>query len=141
MSSNEFSVIFILDQTTEKVRESLKEINFLKKVKHFKIISISQNLGHSYCFNFALPYIDTPYVYFASSSVVLKPNFVSSINNALKDKNAFTPEAQKEAFKRTYNAVLNILTDDALDYLNTIYDDLETYITETIEASVYYHKQ
>ena len=83
----EFSIIFILDQTTEKVRESLKEINFLKKVKHFKIISISQNLGHSYCFNFALPYIDTPYVYFASSSVVLKPNFVSSINNALKDKN------------------------------------------------------
>ena len=60
---------------------------------------------------------------------------------ALKDKNAFTPEAQKEAFKRTYDAVLNILTDDALDYLNTIYDDLESYITETIEASVYYHKQ
>ena len=72
-------------------------------------------------------------------------NCVSATNQtyvqALKDKNAFTPEAQKEAFKRTYNAVLNILTDDALDYLNTIYDDLETYITETIEASVYYHKQ
>lgn len=72
-------------------------------------------------------------------------NCVSATNQtyvqALKDKNAFTPEAQKEAFKRTYNAVLNILTDDALDYLNTIYDDLESYITETIEASVYYHKQ
>ena len=72
-------------------------------------------------------------------------NCVSATNQtyvqALKDKNAFTPEAQKEAFKRTYDAVLNILTDDALDYLNTIYDDLEAYITETIEASVYYHKQ
>ena len=33
----EFSVIFILDQTTEKVRESLKEINFLKKLNTLRL--------------------------------------------------------------------------------------------------------
>ena len=55
---------------------------------------------------------------------------------ALKKENAFTAEAQKEAFKLTYNAVMAVLTDDAKSYLTAIYGDLTTYITNKIEAEV-----
>ena len=55
---------------------------------------------------------------------------------ALKKQNAFTAEAQKEAFQLTYNAVMAILTDDAKDYLAEIYGDIAAYITNKIEAEV-----
>ena len=55
---------------------------------------------------------------------------------ALKKQNAFTVEAQKEAFTLTYNAVMAVLTDDAKKYLTAIYGDLTAYITTKIEAEV-----
>jgi hypothetical protein len=55
---------------------------------------------------------------------------------ALKKQNAFTAEAQKEAFTLTYNAVMAVLTDDAKKYLTAIYGDLTAYITNKIEAEV-----
>lgn len=55
---------------------------------------------------------------------------------ALKKENAFTKEAQKEAFKMTYEAIMLILTEDAVDYLTAIYGDLSAYITTQIEAEV-----
>ena len=55
---------------------------------------------------------------------------------ALKKNNAFTAEAQKEAFQLTYNAVMAILTDDAKEYLAEIYGDVAAYITNKIEAEV-----
>lgn len=55
---------------------------------------------------------------------------------ALKKENAFTPEAQKEAFKLTYDAVMAVLNDDAKTYLTAIYGDLTAYITNKIEAEV-----
>lgn len=56
--------------------------------------------------------------------------------DALKKDNAFTKEAQEEAFKKTYEAVLATLTDDAKDYLAEIYGDLNVYIKNKIEAEV-----
>lgn len=56
--------------------------------------------------------------------------------DALKKQNAFTAEAQKEAFNLTYNAVMNILTEDAKKYLTEIYGDVTIYITNKIEAEV-----
>ena len=56
--------------------------------------------------------------------------------NALKDKNAFTEEAQDIAFKKTYDAVIAILSDDAKEYLTNVYGDLSIYITNMIEAEV-----
>lgn len=56
--------------------------------------------------------------------------------NALKDKNAFTVEAQKEAFQKTYDAVMAILTEDAKEYLTSAVGDLQVYITNKIEATV-----
>ena len=55
---------------------------------------------------------------------------------ALKDKNAFTEEAQKEAFQKTYDAVMNSLTEDTKKGLVTITNNLTEYITEMIEAQV-----
>lgn len=54
----------------------------------------------------------------------------------LKKQNAFTAEAQKEAFNLTYNAVMAVLTDEAKEYLTAIYGDLTAYITNKIEAEV-----
>ena len=54
----------------------------------------------------------------------------------LKKKNAFTEEAQKEAFNLTYNAVMAVLTEDAKHYLIEVYGDLTAYITTKIEAEV-----
>lgn len=55
---------------------------------------------------------------------------------ALKKENAFTMEAQEEAFKLTYNAVMDVLTEDAKVYLAEIYGDLNKIIATKIEAEV-----
>ena len=55
---------------------------------------------------------------------------------ALKKKNAFDKEAQKEAFALTYNAVVSILAEDAQEYLDTVFDDLSGFIEKLIEAEV-----
>ena len=60
--------------------------------------------------------------------------------DALKGKNAFTAEAQKEAFTMAYTAVLNNLTDEPKVYLNEAYGDLESYIKVLIEAKVHENK-
>lgn len=58
----------------------------------------------------------------------------------LKKDNAFTAEAQKEAFKLTYDAVMGVLSEDAKAYLTSIYGDLTAYITTKIEAEVNLNK-
>ena len=59
---------------------------------------------------------------------------------ALKKDNAFTKEAQQEAFNLTFNAVMSVLTDEAKKYLSEIYGDLTAYITNKIEAEVNLNK-
>ena len=61
--------------------------------------------------------------------------------NALKAANAFDKEAQKKAFELTYNKIMNVLTEDAKEYLTTIYGDLEIYITTKIESEVKLYKE
>ena len=61
--------------------------------------------------------------------------------DSLKDKNAFDGEAQKEAFKKTSDAVMLILSQEAKDYLSTIYGDLNQYIIAQIESSVNANKK
>ena len=58
----------------------------------------------------------------------------------LKNKNAFDAEAQKEAFKKSYDAVMNILSIDAQKYLSEAVGDLNAYITKAIEAQVNVNK-
>jgi hypothetical protein len=56
--------------------------------------------------------------------------------DSLKAQNSFNEEAQKVAFSKTYDAVMAILTDDVKDYLTNIYGDLQSYLTNRIEAEV-----
>ena len=58
----------------------------------------------------------------------------------LKKQGRFDAEAQKEAFNMTLNAVMALLTDEAKRYLSEIYGDLNTYITNQIEATVNQNK-
>ena len=60
--------------------------------------------------------------------------------DALKDKNAFDAAAQKEAFNRTYDAVMSILSVEAKTYLENAVGDLTAYVTKTIEAQVNVNK-
>lgn len=56
--------------------------------------------------------------------------------NSLKEQNAFDAEAQKTAFNKTMNAVLGILSEDAKQYIVETTGDLNTYLTNLIEAEV-----
>ena len=56
--------------------------------------------------------------------------------DALKKENAFTKEAQIEAFQKTLNAVLAVLSEDAKAYLAEAYGDVNAYLTTRIEAEV-----
>lgn len=55
---------------------------------------------------------------------------------ALKKKGKFDLEAQQEAFRLTYDAVMKVLTEEAVKYLTTSVGDLETYVINKIEAEV-----
>lgn len=56
--------------------------------------------------------------------------------DTLKAQGAFDAAAQKIAFEKTSQAVLSILSEDAIEYLRESLGDLEKYIQEKIEAEV-----
>ena len=59
----------------------------------------------------------------------------------LKGQNVFDKEAQEKAFEMTYNKVMNILTEEAKEYLAEVYGDLDIYITSKIESEVNFFKK
>ena len=54
----------------------------------------------------------------------------------LKKENAFTKEAQIEAFNKVYETVIASLSEDVYVYLEQIIGNLDDYLTVLIEASV-----
>ncbi len=56
---------------------------------------------------------------------------------ALKDKNMFTEDAQKEALNRAKNIALTQLSQDLKLFITTNFGDIETWIQETVESSLY----
>lgn len=54
----------------------------------------------------------------------------------LKKNGNFDETAQKEAFEKTKQAVMNILSADAKEYLTTVYGDLNAYVNQKIESEV-----
>ena len=60
--------------------------------------------------------------------------------DSLKGQNAFNHDVQKEAFNRTYQAVMTILSEEAKEYLTAVYGDLDAYITTKIESEVNFNK-
>lgn len=61
--------------------------------------------------------------------------------DTLKEKGEFGAEAQKEAFERTYQSILAVLSEDALSYLEIIYEDFHGYLESKIEAEVNFQKE
>lgn len=61
--------------------------------------------------------------------------------DTLKAAGKFDKEAQDQAFQMTYNAVMDILTEDAKEYLNSFYGDLSLYLSKRIEAEVVANKK
>ena len=60
--------------------------------------------------------------------------------DTLKKQGSFDAEAQKAAFTMTYEAVVQLLTDEATAYLQEAVGDLNLYITQKIEAEVKLNK-
>lgn len=60
--------------------------------------------------------------------------------SALKSQNKFDAAAQKIAFEMTYKNVMDILADDAKEYLQNAIGDLETFVNNKIEATVLNNK-
>lgn len=56
--------------------------------------------------------------------------------DSLKKQGKFDAEAQKKAFQDTYDAVMNILSEDVKIYIKETTGDLETYLIQKIESTV-----
>lgn len=67
-----------------------------------------------------------------SCVIATKQTYVDS----LKAQGAFDEEAQKEAFRMTFEAVESILSDEVKKYLNEAYTDASKYLATKIEAEV-----
>lgn len=55
---------------------------------------------------------------------------------SLKKEGKFDAEAQKVAFKKTYDAVMSIISIDMVEYLTEFVGDFETFLMQSIEAEV-----
>lgn len=56
--------------------------------------------------------------------------------NDIKNGGKLTDEQKKEAFNKTFNDIMNMLTEDDKDKIVEQFGDLPTYITNTIEATI-----
>ena len=56
--------------------------------------------------------------------------------DSLKKQGKFDEAAQKVAFQMTFDAVMQVLSDDVKQYLIEVYGDLTAYLTTKIEAEV-----
>lgn len=101
---------------------------YIVKFINVKSLEIQANVSN----DMADKYIDMVAETISACVIATNQTYVE----ALKKQNAFTADAQKEAFDLTYNTVMAILTDDAKEYLAEIYGDVAAYITNKIEAEV-----
>ena len=62
--------------------------------------------------------------------------YLNMLVETLKEQGKFDAEAQKTAFTMTLNAVMNIMGEEAILYLNEACGDLSLYISNLIEAEV-----
>lgn len=107
-------------------------VPFVIKWIRTKTATLAENANNETAKKYIAMLIDTV----TNAVIAVKQTYV----DALKGKNAFTAEAQQEAFTMAYTAVLNNLTDEAKVYLNEAYGDLESYIKVLIEAKVHENK-
>ena len=58
----------------------------------------------------------------------------------LKKQGNFNAEAQKEAFNQTKDAVMGMLNEELQNFIAEFFGDINAYLTNQIEATVYYNK-
>lgn len=56
--------------------------------------------------------------------------------DSLKASGSFNKEAQEKAFKKTYDNIMLILSEESKKYLTEIYGDLDVYIKQKVEAEI-----
>ena len=82
------------------------------------------------------------YIYLITDTIT---NCVIATNqtyvDSLKKEGKFDEKAQKVAFEKTLNAVLAILSEDAKTYIKETTGDLNTYLSQMIEAEVSKNKK
>ena len=61
--------------------------------------------------------------------------------DSLKKNGTFTIENQKEAFQKSYETAINIMTQEAKDFIATAYGSLSAWLTTQIEAQVKNQKE
>ena len=82
-------------------------------------------------------YIDMIYNTVTNCVIATNQTYVDS----LKEQGSFDKEAQIVAFNETLAAIKKMLSADALEYIHSITDDADFYLTKLIEASVRDQKQ
>ena len=72
--------------------------------------------------------------------VVMVLDVVESVNQTfvdeLKKKGEFTKESAEEAFNKSKEIALTMLSNDAADIISMVYGDLDVYLDTLIEATV-----
>lgn len=77
-------------------------------------------------------YIDMIYNTVTNCVIATNQTYV----DALKEQGSFDKQAQIIAFNETLNAVKRMLSADALNYIHSITEDTDFYLTKLIEATV-----
>lgn len=104
-TSKDFNIIIVNDNVDKKVRTILAEFyDELNHVNNCKLLIFSRHLGHSYAFNFAMKYVQTPYVVFAGGESVFDKDFVKIISDNLEK---FNPEILVYGFDAPCGIVCN----------------------------------
>ena len=98
-----------------------------------KIAQLKQNTNNE----LQQRYLDLLEKYVIDAVVTTNQTYV----NALKEAGTFDLDAQKEAFRRTKDAVLELLTEDMKELLGTFVGDLDTYVNNLIESTVHYNRE
>lgn len=77
-------------------------------------------------------YLDMIYHTISTCVIATNQTYVES----LKQQGKFDAEAQKEAFAKTYNAVIAVLSEEVKLYIIETSGNLQIYLTQQIEAMV-----
>lgn len=81
-------------------------------------------------------YIDSAQDAIEKAVLTVKQTYVDS----LKSIGNFTEEAQDEAKTKAIDIVTNLITEDCMDAIETVYDDFNTYLDVVIESVVHESK-
>lgn len=79
---DDVELVIIDDHATQEVLDVLNNTK-VNTLKNYKLVSCSQNLGHSYSYNLGIKIATANYVFLAGSEVKFKPDFVKSITKCI----------------------------------------------------------